>query len=323
VPRQRRRRRPVLLIVNPVAGGKPGSGPPLDEDPARLEPEALLDSLVRLRLEVSMHVVSDGEDPAAPARAAVEEARDVVVAGGDGTVSRVASALVGTDAALGILGTGSFNNIAHGYGVPLALDPALEVIARGTTATVDAGRAWSVDAEGAEQGLADEPPPDSHLFLEAAGAGLEAAGFSAAELAERRGRLAGLRAGWSALRQQRQGDIRLEIDGRQACVRAPAVTVCNGPYHGLGFVLAPDADPADGQLEVVIFAGMRPLEVIGHLLAVARGRPRREPRVRFVPARRVVIHGGRRALPVHADGSAIGLTPVAIAVQPGSLRIFR
>ena len=132
-----------------------------------------------------------------------------------------------------------------------------------------------------------------------------------------------LRAAWRALRQQRRGEVRLEIDGQEIVTHAPAVTVCNGPYHGFGFVLVPDADPADGRLDVVIFAGMTALQALGHLLAVTRGRARRDPKVRTVQAHEIVIHRGRRPRPVHADGDPIGQTPVAIRVAPGSLRLFR
>ena len=35
----------MLLLVNPVAGGKPGSGPGLHDDTERLQPNALRDAL--------------------------------------------------------------------------------------------------------------------------------------------------------------------------------------------------------------------------------------------------------------------------------------
>jgi diacylglycerol kinase family enzyme len=114
----------------------------------------------------------------------------------------------------------------------------------------------------------------------------------------------------------------LTVDGRRLRTGALAVTVCNGPYYGFGFALAPEADPADGQLDVVVFSGMSRADVVGHYLAVARGRPRREPRVRHITARRVDIAGLRRLVPVHADGESLGMTPIAFAVRPAGLRIF-
>jgi len=101
------------------------------------------------------------------------------------------------------------------------------------------------------------------------------------------------------------------------------VTVNNGPYHGLGFAISPDADPTDGQLDVVVFRGMSRLEVLRHFVAVARRRPRRDPRIVEYRARRVTIEGTRRSLPAHADGESIGATPVTLEVRPAALRLFR
>jgi len=115
----------------------------------------------------------------------------------------------------------------------------------------------------------------------------------------------------------------IELDGRTIQRRAPAVTVCIGPYHGMGFALVPDADPADGLLDVVVFSGMGQLAVVRHFLRVARGRERREPRIELFRGKRITVHGAPRVLPAHVDGRSIGVTPVTFEVKPGSLRVFR
>ena len=303
-------RRPVTLIVNPAAGGKPGSGPPLHEDPSRLTPEALEAELRERGVEVETHVLTESDDPAAYARSAAAAGRDVVVAGGDGTVSNVASVLItDPDATLGILALGSFNNMARGFGVPTTLEAALDAIAAGASTAVDCG--WVVRDGG-----------EGRPFFEAAGVGLDALGFLAAEIAERRGWRPAVRALWHGLRMRRT-PMRITIDDRTYRTGSPAVTVSNGPYHGLGFAISADADATDGVLDVAIFSGMSRLDVLRHFLAVARHHPRREARVSGHRARRVVIEGRRRALPAHADGTNIGTTPVTLEVRPGALRIFR
>lgn len=306
-------RRPILLLVNPAAGGKVGSGPDLAEDPARLEPEALAGELQRRDLEVELHTLAEEDDVEALAREAAA-ARDVVVAGGDGTVALAAAGLAGTDATLGILARGSFNNVAHGFNVPLSLDAAVEVIARGTWTAMDMGVA--------RHGVGDDGEAEEHPFFEAAGVGLDAAGFGAVELSERRGWWRGLRVVLWALRQRRRA-MRLTIDGRRIGTRAPAVTVCNGPYLGMGFLLAADADPADGLLDVAIFTRMSQWEVLAHFARVARGARRREPRITRRVARRVTVEAVHGVLPAHADGRSIGPTPVTFTVRPGALRVFR
>jgi diacylglycerol kinase (ATP) len=303
-------RRPILLLVNPVSGGKPGSGPGLSDDPDLLTADALRAALERRGLQVSHREIVAGDDLAALASTAADTGHDVVAAGGDGTVSVVATALLGhPEAALGILAMGSFNNMARGFGVPTTLDAALDVIGAGAATEVDAGWVLRNDDEG-------------RPFFEAAGVGVDAIGFLAVEIAGRRGWMRALRSLLRGLRL-RKTPMRITIDDVTYRTGSPAVTVSNGPYHGMGFAVGTDADPTDGLLTVGVFHGMTRWEVLRHFLAVARRRPRREPRVASYPARRVTIEGVRRALPAHADGVSIGLTPVSFEVRPGALRLFR
>ena len=303
-------RRPVLLLVNPVAGGKPGSGPGLDDDPDRLQPIALQAALADRGLDVTLHELTAADDAGSLARAAADDGSDVVVAGGDGTVSGVAAPLVGhPDTSLGILAMGSFNNMARGFGIPVTLDAALDVIGAGNASQVDAG--WVV-RDG------DEGRP----FFEAAGVGVDAIGFLAVEIAERRGWWRAARALVRGLRLRRT-PMRITLDDVAYRTGTPAVTVSNGPYHGAGFVVSADADPTDGMLDVAVFHGMSRLDVIRHFVAVARRQERREPRIGQYRAKRVEIVGLRRALPAHADGESLGVTPVVFEVRPKALRVFR
>jgi diacylglycerol kinase (ATP) len=159
-------------------------------------------------------------------------------------------------------------------------------------------------------------------FFEAAGVGVDAIGFLAVELAEKKGWWRALRALWRGMRMRRT-PMRITIDDRTYRTGSPAVTVSNGPYHGMGFALSLDADPTDGLLNVVVFRGMSRWDVLRHFLSVARRRRRREPRISEYTARRVTVEGGRRALPAHADGVSIGATPVTFEVRPKALRLFR
>jgi diacylglycerol kinase (ATP) len=299
-----------MLLVNPVAGGKPGSGPGLADDPDLLTADALRGALLRRGLDVSHRELAEGDDLVELAQHAADTGHDLVAAGGDGTVSKAAEALVmHPHATLGILAMGSFNNMARGFGIPVTLEEALDVIAAGRVTEMDAG--WVVREDG-----------EGRPFFEAAGVGLDALGFLAVEVAERRGLWRAARALVRGLRM-RKTPMRIILDGTAYRTGGPSVTVSNGPYHGAGFVVSGEADPTDGVLDVAVFRGMTRLEVIRHFLAVARRQERREPRIQQYRATRVTIEGTRRALPAHADGISIGVTPVTFEVRPNALRVFR
>lgn len=307
-PERVARRRPLLLLVNPAAGGKPAAGGPLTEDAKLLEPEALAEELRAHGLEVELRILAAADDVGQLARSVADD-HDVVVAGGDGTVGPAGYALIGSSATLGILARGSFNNVARGLGIPDRLERALDVIARGDVELVDVGMAE-------RDGIDPEP------FLEAGGVGLDAMGFGAVELAERRGLWRGIRFLWRALRRVRVS-MELTLDGRQVVTSAPSVVVCNGPTYGPGFAIAPDADPTDGLLDVAVFARMGRLQALVHYLRVARGRRVRDPRIRIERSAEIRIGTRRGVLPVQVDGRSIGATPVSFSVRHAALRIFR
>lgn len=82
----------------------------------------------------------DGPELKSAAETAVKQKPDAVVAaGGDGTVSTVASALMDTGIPLGILPMGTLNNFARDLNIPLETDRAAEVISRRHTTEVDVG----------------------------------------------------------------------------------------------------------------------------------------------------------------------------------------
>src|SRR5688572_12110666 len=96
---------PVPILVNASAG----MGGTCDALEQRLREAGLEPRLVALP--------PGGDLSALAARVAREEPPVVVAAGGDGTVSAVASALAGTDIALGVLPTGTLNHFAKDLGI--------------------------------------------------------------------------------------------------------------------------------------------------------------------------------------------------------------
>ena len=70
-------------------------------------------------------------------RVVAEGAHRIVVAGGDGTVAKVAAALVGTATTLAIVPGGTLNHFARDHGIPADHRAATKTAAAGTIATTD------------------------------------------------------------------------------------------------------------------------------------------------------------------------------------------
>lgn len=266
-------------------------------------PDELLALLERHHLGQEV-VETDSEEAARDAvQAALRDRVDVVVAaGGDGTIGLIATELLDTDAALGILPLGSVMNIPRMLGLPRDLESAAEVLAGGTATKIDVGM------------VQDEP------FYESASVGMNAAIFREAARFDDGDWLSIVRTIWVALRY-RPARMQLELDdGRRVRTRALMVTVSNGPYTGAGMTVAPDAQLDDGRFDVRVFRGFSKWELMRHLAGIAFGRHRYAPHVSTYRSARVRV-ASRHPLPCRADARDLGTTPIEFSVRPAALRV--
>ena len=90
--------------------------------------------------------------PGAIQDALAQGIRMFVVCGGDGTILAVAEALIGTRATLGIIPTGTQNNVALSLGIPADIPAAIALLRTGRRIKVDVGLA------GCRQDCAALPP---------------------------------------------------------------------------------------------------------------------------------------------------------------------
>jgi diacylglycerol kinase family enzyme len=170
----------------------------------------------------------------AAARAAASDADVVVAGGGDGTISAVASAILGTDKVLGILPLGTFNFFARRFNVPLDLDAALEVITSGQRSPADVG-----DING-------------QLFLNNSSIGLYPTVLQRREATYRmvgRSQAAAYASVALALLQPPALlNLRLELDGVQVTRRTPLLFVGTNEYQMESFGIPGHECVRDGRL---------------------------------------------------------------------------
>ena len=190
----------------------------------------------------------------------------MIVAGGDGTVHAVACGLIGTETTLGIIPTGTMNNLARSLHIPETIEEACAVIAKGKTHAIDVGKI------------------NDHLFIEVAGIGLEAALFPAAEEFKSPGMwstLHGIMSGLRTIMAFRPTTLHIALDNKKRrAIDAIQVTICNAPYYGAHLEVAPEALMDDGLLDIVIYRHFSKLEYLRHALSISQGKRVYQPRIR-------------------------------------------
>lgn len=248
------------------------------------------------------------EDPGrGQSRAAVEAGAEVVFAcGGDGTIMACASALVGTDAALAVLPSGTGNLLAANLGLTGDLAAGIAVAVEGGRRRLDLGLVKGRD--------------EKRYFTVMAGMGFDAQmlGSTSETTKARIGWLAYIFGGLKHLRD-RPMRISVRIDDRPPMRRrARSVLIANvGRLQG-GVRLFKEAEPDDGWLDVAVLTP----RTMGHwavlILAVLRRR-RRVPRMETFRAHRVQVTSNRPQ-PREMDGDVIPAGRVLrVEVQPRAI----
>ncbi|HEU0031928.1 MAG TPA: YegS/Rv2252/BmrU family lipid kinase [Kofleriaceae bacterium] len=263
---------------------------------------------------VTLVEVTDACDPRQCARDALAADVDVVVAaGGDGTVSSVAAALVGTPVRLGVLPLGTSNSFAAALGLPATLDEAIAVLAAGDARAIDVA---IVEAAGRRATMI------LHCML---GIHAEAIESTSTESKQRWGVLAYAA---STLRELATLEpFAVELDTGDHVVRCQAIAIAaanlaptktvlaHGPSHLLG---------DDGRVDVTIVAAETMAEAVATGVHLYRSALQGEPATRDNVGSFSAAHVTITATPpqrVLVDGEPFGETPVSITTVPRALTV--
>ena len=234
-----------------------------------------------------------------------DDADLVVLAGGDGTMNAAAEALVECQLPLGILPTGTGNDLARTLAIPTDLAAAAEVVAGGRQHRIDLGQA------------------NDKYFFNVASIGLSAE-VTRHHTAERKRRLwlfayvLSVRDAWRTTHPFR---VRLRCDDQALQLRALQVTIGNGRHYGGGMTVNADAAIDDGWLDVYVLKPRRFWRLLLLFPALRLGRLSQSETALVLRGRTVEV-GTRQALPVNTDGEITTHTPARFTVVPGALSVF-
>lgn len=228
----------------------------------------------------------------------------LVAVGGDGVVQIAAGQLVGSATALGIVPSGTGNDNARSLGIPLTTDAAVATLLSGARRRIDL-----IHVDPLDRHVVGSVPCGLDALIAARAATLPrwlgAQSYTAAVLPE--------------ISRLRPMAYRLELDDQVLELEALVVAVCNMPIYGGGMRIAPDADPHDGLLDVIVIEPVGPAAAVRLLAGVFSGRHSNHPAVRIERARRVSVAGP--SLVAHGDGEALCPLPVDCSVVPDAIDV--
>jgi diacylglycerol kinase (ATP) len=247
---------------------------------------------------------AEAEQAAAGAVAAGTGA--VVAVGGDGTAHAALQAVAGTGTPLAVVPAGTGNDLALALGVPrepgAAATAAAADLRAGVVRTLDAGRTgarwWAtVLCCGFDSAVTDR----------------------ADRLRWPRGRRRYDVAVLAELARLRPREVMLTLDGQPRTLPVTLVAVGNTSWYGGGMRVCPDADPADGLLDVTVVGPVTRRELVRTRPRLTAGTHVGHPAVTVHRAARVELAGA--GLTAHADGEAVAALPVVAQAVPGALRV--
>lgn len=300
MPERHRSERPLraIVIFNP-ASGRPEQSP-----------QQLVDILTEMQkhhILPEVHIVHPDSNLERAVRNAIRAGiRLVTVAGGDGTIDSVIGAMIGSSAALGIIPTGTRNNVSFNLGIPATIPEAVALLRRGHRLKIDVGYLRSGRS--------------SRWFLEAASLGLISDMFPAADQLQH-GDLAQIGALLSTFVSSTPSRLRAIFPtGQRLDSNAYMVLIANMPYLGPRLEVAPRISCLDSRLDVFIFSDMTKLDLISYALRTAAG-PVDDTHLRHHRVSQLLMRSDP-PMPVLADGYMLDSGPVALRVHPRALTVI-
>ena len=252
--------------------------------------------------------------------ASASDADAILIFGGDGTIHRHLPALVRLQLPVLIVPAGSGNDFARALNLH---------------STQDSVRVWrdfeaqKIQAEAIDLGVIAPSlsPEHTHYFCCIAGCGLDAAAARRANEMPRwlRGHGGYVLALLPLLMKLPAFAMRLTEFNGAGRTEAEKLTLlaafANTPFYGDGMRIAPQADFADGKLDVCRISTLNPFELFCMFPTVYFGRHLLNPKVEYSRAERVQVQT-ETPLDIYADGEFVCQTPAEISIAAGALRVI-
>jgi diacylglycerol kinase (ATP) len=286
----------AFVIVNPISG----SVKDLD---------AVMKQLDRLGTD-AIHLTRKAGDAQALARKAVRNKYDyLIAAGGDGTLNEMINGIAthARDIRVGLLPLGTGNDFARSLRLPATIEENIDVLLAGKTRAIDLVKVRSdrvryfvnVSA-GGFSGLVDEKLTP--------------------EIKRTWGPLAYVRSAAAALPELRAYRTDIELDNdEKLSVDLYNIIVANGIFVAGGLPVAPEADPCDGLLDIIIIPKRSAPEIALLAAQIVLGNHLGSEAITFRRSSRVSVNS-QPGMWFNVDGELVGNEPAVFEISPRALK---
>lgn len=275
----------IAFIVNPISGTK-----------AKNRVAKLIRELLDLQQFAPTVVVTEyaGHATQLAQQFAMEDYYAVVAVGGDGTINEVASGLIGTNTALGIVPNGSGNGFARHLDISTRMNRAIEMLNNSEVINVD-------------YGLVNDQP-----FFSTCGVGFDA--IVAQDFSDSsRGFKGYLQSIFKDFFQYKADTYQLKGEGIDITTTAFLVNFANAGQWGYDAYIAPKASVQDGWLDVAIVSEFPMTAAAGLALSLFTKNIDEKLHMNTIRAKELTLTRTSEG-PMHIDGTPV-MMPAELHVK--------
>lgn len=172
------------------------------------------------------------------------KAHRVIAVGGDGTLKLVAECLINTETSIGIIPAGSANGMAKELGVPLELNEALELAAKGKSKKIHVVMI------------------NNEFCIHLSDIGFNAYLVKKFDELPNRGMRTYAKAAWQAFWNHKKMDVSFKVGDKIINEKAAMVAIANATQYGSGLQINPDGKLDDALFEVIIVKEYAVMEIL-------------------------------------------------------------
>ncbi|MHB1347540.1 MAG: diacylglycerol/lipid kinase family protein [Candidatus Humimicrobiaceae bacterium] len=287
----------TVVILNPSAA----------QGKTILEKDKIEAELKRNNIEYEFYISKNAEDIKLCTLKYIELGyKNFIGVGGDGTMHYIAQNLAGTDCNLGIVSSGSGNDIIKTLNISRDIAENIRVIKQGHTRRIDLGLYNNMIY---------------YIGVANSGFDSEANRFANETKLPLKGKALYNLAAYKTLLTYKSKIFSLKYDGLERNIDIMMMVVANLKYYGGGMKIAPGADPFDDMLDVCIIKKMSKFSFAKSIPKVYEGSHLELSTVETLRTKEIDISCLSK-LDVYGDGEYLGKLPANFKIVPKMLNVF-